>query len=371
MAPLLYKILTFAFIALLLLAGKTRDTTLKDTFKNDFLIGAAVSYDQAAGKDSVGIALLDKHFSSITSENMLKWGPVHPEPDAYNFELADQFVQLGLENGMFIVGHALIWHQMTPRWVFEDTSGKPLGRDALLRKMKEHIKTVAGRYRDKIDGWDVVNEALNDDGSLRKSKWMKIIGEDYLYEAYATAQEASGDAELYYNDYNLWKPAKREGAIRLVKRLRAEGIAIAAIGMQGHYGLEYPSLTQIEESLEAFDDLGVKVMITELDIDVLPRKSSGGADLNEQEQNTQNANPYPDGLPEEIQLQLAQRYANLFALFCKHRDKIVRVTTWGVADHNSWLNNWPVRHRTNYPLLFDRQGKPKLAFEKVVGAACK
>lgn len=345
------------------------EVTLKDVFKDDFLIGAAVSYRQADGEDKTGRALLAKHFSSITPENMLKWGPVHPEPEAYDFASADDYVQLGLDNDMFIIGHTLVWHQQTPEWVFEDGSGKPLGREALLNRMEDHISTVAGRYRTKINGWDVVNEALEDDGSLRNTKWLEIIGEDYLAKAFTFAQKAAPDAELYYNDYNLWKPEKREGAIRLVKKLLDQGIRVDGIGMQGHYNLTHPALAQVEASIVAFSELGLKVMITELDIDVLPRRGSEGADLDIRQESADKFNPYTQGLPDEVQQQLARRYADLFTLFHQHRDKISRVTLWGVTDANSWLNNWPVRGRTNYPLLFDRKGQPKPAFEAVVETA--
>lgn len=361
----------FLTLLSLLLAGliPSSEVTLKGAFEDDFLIGSAVSYGQADGRDQQGRALLEKHFSSITPENMLKWGPVHPEPGQYRFTPADNFVQLGVDNDMFIIGHTLVWHQQTPEWVFEDESGKALTREALLARMEDHISTVAGRYRGKINGWDVVNEALEDDGSLRNTQWLDIIGEDYLAKAFTYTNKAAPDAELYYNDYNLWKPEKREGAVRLVKSLLDQGIRVDGIGMQGHYSLTHPEIEQVEASIEAFAQLGVKVMITELDVDVLPRRGSAGADLNSRDQGAAILNPYTEGLPEEVQQQLARRYADLFALFHKHRDKISRVTFWGVTDNNSWLNNWPIRGRTNYPLLFDRQGQPKPAFEAVISVA--
>jgi endo-1,4-beta-xylanase len=363
---------TLFFILLnLLLTGfiPSSEVTLKDAFEEDFLIGAAVSYGQADGQDQKSRALLKKHFSSITSENMLKWGPVHPELGQYNFAAADNFVQLGLDNDLFIIGHTLVWHQQIPEWVFENEPGKPLGRQDLLNRMENHINTVAGRYRDEINGWDVVNEALEDDGSLGETKWLEIIGEDYLEKAFTFAKKAAPEAELYYNDYNLWKPEKREGAVRLVKSLLEKGIRVDGIGMQGHYSLTHPEIAQVEASIIAFSELGLKVMITELDVDVLPRRGSAGADLNSRDDGADSFNPYTEGLPDEVHQQLAKRYAELFTLFHKHRDKISRVTLWGVTDANSWLNNWPVRERTNYPLLFDRLGQPKPAFEAVISVA--
>ncbi|WKN32345.1 endo-1,4-beta-xylanase [Porifericola rhodea] len=340
--------------------------SLQETYANDFLIGAAINYRQAEGKDQEAIALISKHFNTITPENMLKWGPVHPEPDEYNFSAADKYVALGEKHDMFIIGHTLVWHQQTPDWVFEDSDGQALDRAALLSRMQDHISKVAGRYSGKINGWDVVNEALNEDGSLRQTKWLDIIGEDYLEKAFTYAQQAAPEAELYYNDYNLWKTEKREGAVRLIKKLQSAGVRIDGIGMQGHYSLEGPSLEEIEASIKAFSSLGIKVMITELDVDVLPRKGSEGADLNQNFETQKKYNPYAEELPEKVQQSLAERYANLFALFYKHKDKIGRITLWGVADHHSWLNNWPMRGRTNYPLLFDRNYQPKPAFDAVV-----
>lgn len=342
---------------------------LKEAFKNDFYIGTALNYNQVNGKDAKAVSLIKQHFNTISPENLLKWGPVHPEPDVYNFQPADDYVAFGQKNNMFIIGHTLIWHQQTPGWVFEDGQGKTADKEALLTRMHNHIATVAGRYKGKINGWDVVNEALEDDGTLRKTKWLEIIGEEYLQKAFEFAHEAAPDAELYYNDYNLWKPAKRDGAIQLVRNLQEKGIPVSGIGMQGHYGLHHPTIEQIEASIDAFAELGVKVMITELDIDLLPNPSQRqGADIAQTFEDQEGYNPYVSGLPDSVQQQLSARYADLFALFHKHRDKISRVTFWGVADHHSWLNNWPMRGRTSYPLLFDRNYQPKPALDAIVKA---
>lgn len=340
--------------------------SLKEAFEDDFYVGAALNNRQISGEDKQAVVLIEKHFNSISPENLLKWERVHPKPNEYNFGPADDYVALGEENDMFIIGHTLLWHQQTPNWVFEDEAGKPASRALLLERLQSHIVTVAGRYRGKINGWDVVNEALEEDGSLRKSKWLEIIGEDFLSEAFTYAHAADPEAELYYNDYNLWRPSKREGVVRLVKRLQQEGIQVDGIGMQGHYSLDAPSLEDIEASIMAFADLGVKVMITELDVDVLPKRGSLGADLNENYAEEAAYNPYPEALPDSVQQRLAERYAQLFALFHKHRDKISRVTFWGVADHHSWLNNWPIRGRSSYPLLFDREYQPKAALDAVL-----
>ena len=219
------------------------------------------------------------------------------------------------------------------------------------------IRTVVGRFRGRIRGWDVVNEALNDDGTLRRTPWLTILGEDYLAQAFRFAHEADPDAELYYNDYALENAAKRRGALELVRRLRAQGVPVTGVGLQGHNRMDWPTLAQQDSAIVAFAALGVRVMITELDIDVLPRPGESVADLN----------PYRAGLPDSVQRALAQRYVDLFTVYLRHAGDISRVTFWGVADGDSWLNNWPVPGRTNYPLLFDRQRRPKPAFDAVIG----
>jgi endo-1,4-beta-xylanase len=235
--------------------------------------------------------------------------------------------------------------------------------------MKEHITTVVTRYKGKIGGWDVVNEALDEDGTLRKSQWLNIIGEDYLVKAFQYAHEADPDCELYYNDYSIENEAKRKGAVDLISKLQAAGVKVAAMGLQGHDSLDWPTLQQQEDTIDAFAALGLKLAITELDVDVLPRAGRGSADVSAT--STGGANPYVNGLPDDIQQALARRYADLFAIFVKHAKVMSRVTFWGVTDGDSWKNNFPVRGRTNYPLLFDREGKPKPAFHTVIQAAKK
>lgn len=363
------KEITLILLTILIGGVFLANQSLKESFRDDFRIGAALNYEQVNRQDIKALNLVTLHFNSISPENMLKWGPVHPRPDEYNFGPADNYVAFGQEEDMFIIGHTLVWHQQTPEWVFEDTNGKATTRKKLLERMQSHISTVAGRYRGKIKGWDVVNEALDDDGSLRKTRWLEIVGEDYLTKAFEYTHEAAPEAELYYNDYNLWKPAKRAGAIRIVKNLQEKGIQVDGVGMQGHYSLDAPAIDEIEASILAFSELGVKVMITELDIDVLPKRGSLGADLGERYDESAAYNPYPEALPDSLEQRLADRYGELFALFYKHRDKISRVTFWGVADHHSWLNNWPIRGRTSYPLLFDREYQAKPAFGAVVEQA--
>jgi endo-1,4-beta-xylanase len=344
--------------------------SLKDVFKSSFRIGAAVNQAQFEERDPRGGPIIAAQFNTISPENALKWEAIHPRLDAYNFDPADHYVSFGEKHKMFIIGHCLVWHSQTPRWVFQDALGAPLTREALLERMHDHIKTVVGRYKGRIGGWDVVNEALNDDGTLRKSPWLNIIGEDYLIKAFQFAHEADPQAELYYNDYSVENEAKRKGAVDLIKKLKAAGVTVAAIGLQGHDKLDWPTLTQQTETIDAFKALGIKVNITEFDIDVLPRSAPGNsADVSATAAPRTSPNPYPDGLPEDIQQALAKRYADLFAVFLKYPGTISRITFWGVTDGDSWLNNFPARGRTNYPLLFDRAGKSKPAFDAVIKTA--
>ena len=343
------------------------EMSLKEAFEDDFRVGAALNGGHLSGRNAAGAELVVREFNSISPENVLKWGSVHPQPDRYNFDPVDAYVDFGTRHDMFVVGHTLVWHTQVPGWVFEDAAGQPLTRDALLARMKEHIETVMGRYRGRIHGWDVVNEALLDDGTLRPTPWLRIIGEDYIEKAFEYAHAVDPDAELYYNDYNLWKPAKRDGAVRIVKNLLEKGIPVHGIGMQGHYGIDYPVTEFIEASIVAFSELGVKVHVTELDIDLLPNPTGRqGADIGDPIPPAEGYDPYAGGLDEAMQQRLAKRYADIFRLFRRYDDEIERVTFWGVGDGDSWFNNWPMRGRTAHPLLFDRQYRPKPALDAVL-----
>ena len=344
--------------------------SLKDAYQGDFVIGAAINAAQITGEDARGDAIIKAQFNSISPENCLKWESVHPQPDRYDFTIPDQYVAFGEKNHMFIVGHNLVWHNQVPAWVFRDDKGNLLDRDALLARMREHIRTVVGRYKGRIQSWDVVNEALNEDGTMRQSLWEKIIGDDYIAKAFQYAHEADPQAQLTYNDYNLENEAKRKGAIALIARLKAEGVPITSVGLQGHDSLTWPTVDQMDAAISAFGNLGLKVAISELDIDVLPPATrQATADVTVSIQQNAALNPFVNGLPDSVQQQLAKRYAELFGVFLKHRDVVNRVTFWGVTDGDSWRNDWPVRGRTSYPLLFDRAGQPKAAFDAVIRAA--
>jgi endo-1,4-beta-xylanase len=364
--------LTLTTLLMTGLAAQAQTPALKDVFKGYFHVGAALNSAQFEERDARAAAIIGAQFDTITPENVLKWQLVHPRPDAYAFDAADHYVAFGEKRHMFIVGHTLVWHSQVPDWVFRNDKGEPLDRDGLLKRMHDHIQTVVGRYKGRIGGWDVVNEALNEDGTLRQTPWLKIIGEDYLAKAFQFAHEADPSAELYYNDYSVENPAKRRGAVELIKKLKASGATVTAIGLQGHDKMEWPTIEEQDATILAFKELGIKVNITELDVDVLPAASQQRtADVGLSVEAQAKLNPYSGGLPDAVQQALAHRYADLFAVFCKYRGTISRVTFWGVTDGDSWLNNWPVRGRTSYPLLFDRQGQPKPAFQAVIRTAQK
>ncbi|HUA58169.1 MAG TPA: endo-1,4-beta-xylanase [Verrucomicrobiae bacterium] len=350
--------------------AQTAPAPLKDAFQKAFRIGTAVNQAQFEERDTRGVPIIKAQFNTISPENVLKWESVHPRPDGYNFAAADRYVEFGERNHMFVIGHTLVWHSQTPRWVFQNDNGEPADRATLLQRMRDHIHTVVGRYKGRIGGWDVVNEALNDDGTLRQSPWLKIIGEDFIVQAFQFAHEADPAAELYYNDYSLENPAKRKGAVELIRKLKAAGVPITAIGSQEHNALERPTAADVDATITELAATGVKVNVTELDIDVLPRVTrQTGADVNMKGDARAGSNPYADGLPDAVQQALAKRYAELFSVFWKHRDVMTRITFWGVTDGDSWLNNWPVPGRSSYPLLFDRSGGKKPAFNAVIGVA--
>ena len=340
--------------------GDTATSLYKD-YQNYFKIGVALS-DRALN-DSMTVSVVKKQFNSITAENAMKWEFIHPEPGKYTFERADRFVKFGEENGMYIAGHVLIWHSQTPKWVFMDEAGNKVSRDTLLARMHDHIKTVVGRYKGRVYCWDVVNEAVGDDGSIRKNLWYEIIGKDYVEKAFEYAHEADPDAVLIYNDFSVPEPAKRKAILELVRDIKAKGIRVDAVGMQAHYHLDYPSLDDLEQSIIDIAETGCKVMITEMDINVLPHPwDFEGADVAFRHKYDSITNPYPEALPDSMQKVLADRYVSFFKIFIRHHEVIDRVTLWGVQDGGSWLNFWPIFGRTNYPLLFDRNYQPKPAF---------
>ncbi|HTI89472.1 MAG TPA: endo-1,4-beta-xylanase [Puia sp.] len=347
--------------------GKVYDPvpSLKEAFRDDFLIGTALNMSQVEERDPAVSALISKQFSTFTPENNMKGALIQPGWDRYNFEQADEIVRFAAKYNMKINAHCLIWHSQLPSFMAGMKDA-----DSVRHYFTDHITTVAGRYDGKVYSWDVVNEALNEDGTMRKSIFERYLGDDYIVEAFRLAQKAAPHTQLYYNDYNIEHEKKREGVVALVKKIQAAGVRIDGVGIQGHWSAGHVPYEDIEKSIIEFSALGVKVMFTELDLSVLPSpRNHNTADIGDNAAYAESLNPYVNGLPDSVQNQLADSYAQLFRLFLKYKDKIGRVTFWGVDDGQSWLNGFPVRGRTNYPLLFDRKLKPKPAFYKVIETA--
>ena len=384
-----YRILLIALLLwpVIEVQAQTEVPSLHEAYSEAFMIGTALnraqilSADPAALQDTVrwdrrgyfverkiipdpeGLELGLKHFKAITPENVMKWEEIHPSPGVYDFEAADKLVEWAEQNDKFISAHTLIWHSQTPEWVFMDETWLPLTREALLERMRDHIHTIVGRYKGRINGWDVINEAFNNDGTLRESKWQQIIGDDYLAKAFEFAREADPDVELYYNDYSMENPEKRAGIIKAVREMLDAGVPITGIGSQSHLSLNnLPEAEEVDEMISDLAELGIDVMITELDINVLPGFRNEDGTLN------WNTNIYTEGLPGEIQGQLTAAYVDLFKVYLNHKDVLTRVTLWGVSDGGSWLNYLP-SERVNYPLLFDRDNKPKPAFDALIELA--
>ncbi len=340
----------------------SKTASLKEAYKNDFLIGAAINAAQVEEKEPNVTALIAEQFNAITPENMMKAAVIQPKWGQYNFERADKLVAYSKKYNINVNGHTLIWHSQLPAFMKDMQDG-----DSVKQYFTDHINTVAARYRGKVFSWDVVNEALNEDGSLRKSIFLDKLGPDFVTEAFRLTQAASPGTELYYNDYSNEQPMKRNGCIELIKKIQAAGVRIDGVGIQGHWQAYSIPLKEIEESIIEYSKLGIRVMFTELDLSVLPNPLDGdAADVNMEATYSAKMNPYTNGLPDSMQVKVTKGYEDLFKLFLKYKDKIGRVTFWGVHDGQSWLNNWPIKGRTNYPLLFDRNCKPKPAFDAVM-----
>jgi endo-1,4-beta-xylanase len=342
--------------------------SLKEVFKNDFLIGTAMSADQIEEKIPGAARLIPEQFNAVTPENIMKAEIIHPGWNQYDFDLADKLVAYARKNDIKVTAHTLIWHSQTPAFLRGIRSA-----DSIKQYFVNHITTVASRYDGKVYSWDVVNEALNEDGTLRNSVFLRNLGEDYIVEAFRLAQKAAPNTLLYYNDYNIEQPKKRAGAIAIIKKIQAAGVRIDGVGIQGHWHMDNPPLADIEQSIKEFAALGIKVAFTELDLSALPnpRGRANSADISNTAQYNDQINPYTKSFPDSAQQKLAKSYADIFNLFLKYKNNVSRVTFWGVDDGQTWLNDFPVRGRTNHPLLFDRQFQPKPAFYRVIETKTK
>jgi endo-1,4-beta-xylanase len=351
-----FIVMLFLSIDLIAQGSKDDKKGLKDYYKGFFPIGVAVTPRQL--EDSAQRALILKHFNSLTAENAMKMGPIHPQESRYDWTGADAIVNFAVANGLKVRGHNLCWHTQAPRWMFVDSIGKQVTKEVLLKRLKEHINTVVSRYKGKIYAWDVVNEAISDNPKefLRNSLWYKICGEDFIAKAFEYAHEADPKAVLFYNDYNTEYPEKRQRIYTLLKKLRDAGVPVHAVGLQGHWSIKDPSQTILKQAIDQYASLGIKVQVTELDVSVytdgnIPEQAgSAGA----------------TGFSPELQKQQSEQYGKFFHTFREYKGVLTGVTFWNLSDRYSWLDNFPVRGRKNYPLLFDQDLQPKAAYWNVI-----
>lgn len=364
--------MAFAYIYVGLSACAAGNSSLRDNYADDFLIGSIIpgglNPDATFSNDPVELGVLGREFSALTAENCMKPMFVQPKDGEFFFKASDYCVDFAEANSLVLVGHTLVWHAMTADWVFKDASGQLPGRELMLERMRSHIDTVVGRYKGRIQYWDVVNEAVVHQGEgkspiWRDSPWLDAIGEDYIERAFHFAHAADPDAKLYYNDYSMTKREKADFVVEMVSNMQANGVPVHGVGMQGHWKLDWPSLSDIEYALRVFADAGIPVSITELDISVLPSASAhNGANVTDNVDYADKYNPYSQSIPDSVLLEQASRYRDIFKLFLKYKANIERVTFWGTSDSQSWKNNYPMKGRTDYPLLFDRSFNPKPAY---------
>ena len=348
-------------------AGNVLADGLRETVGKHFLIGTAMNTVQVRSNDPAIDEIVDKHFNAVVAENCMKAEELQPNEGLFDYRQADRLVEYAQKHNMTLTGHCLIWHSQVPRWFFKDELGNPCTREVLIGRIQDHIKTVMAHFKGKVKGWDVVNEAILDDGSYRQSQFYKIIGPEFIEIAFRAAMEGGPDAELYLNDFSMSNKGKRDKYCEIIRDFKKKGIRIDAIGMQSHNGLDYPNMDEYEKSIDAFAACGVKVMITELDVNVLPNPQGfGGADISQNFELQQRFNPYTEGLPLAKQKELDARWMSFFKLYYKHRSQISRINLWGISDGGSWLNGWPINGRTNYPLLFDRQYKAKPVVNEII-----
>lgn len=328
---------------------------LKDYYSDYFTMGVAVAPASIKGASA---QLIKKEFSSITPENVMKMGPIHPEEDRFFWDDADVLATFAQENNLKMRGHALVWHQQAGNWIFRTDHGEKPNKEELLKRMKTHINTVVPRYKETIYAWDVVNEAISDDPDefLRNSPWYEIAGEDFITKAFEYAREADPDAKLFYNDYNAVTPEKRDRIYKLLKMLIDTNVPIDGMGIQGHWSIYGPSEQELREALDMYASLGLEIQITELDVSIYPW-----------EKERRKIRPdETDAFTPELEQRQLETYEMFFRVFRDYKDVLTGVTFWNVSDKYSWLDFYPVEGRKNYPLLFDQDFNRKKAYKHVI-----
>ena len=334
---------------------------LKDAYKDYFTIGVAVNQRNVSDADQ--IALIKKQFNSITAENDMKPGEIHPKEGVWDFEKADKIANFCRENGIKLRGHCLCWHSQFADWMFTDKKGKPVKKEVFYQRLRDHIHTVVNRYKDIVYCWDVVNEAMADDGRpfnfvdgkmvpaspYRQSRHFQLCGDEFIAKAFEFAREADPDALLFYNDYSCVDPGKRERIYNMVKKMKDAGVPIDGIGMQGHYNIYFPDEEQLDQTITKFSELVKHIHITELD---LRTNTESGGQLRFSQGEAKPQAPYIATIQED-------QYNRIFRVFRKHRDVIDNVTFWNLGDKDSWLG------QNNHPLPFDENYKAKRSFQVI------
>lgn len=281
----------------------------------------------------------------------MKLENIMPEEGIYNFEFLDRVVEFSRKNGMKLRGHTLVWHNQNREWLFKDHH-KRVSKTVLQKRMKEYFNDIMTHFNQDIYAWDVVNEAIDDNsgGFYRKSIWLDLLGENYIGDAFYLAHEINPSAQLFYNDYNETNTEKRKKIYNLIKSLKEQETPIYGIGLQGHWNIYGPTIDEIKTTIEQFAQLDLKIQLTELDLSVF--------EFHDHRTDVSFLTPELNELQE-------CRYEQIFNLLREYKDEIDSVTFWGVADDDSWLDNFPVKGRKNWPLVFDTNAIPKSAYYKI------
>lgn len=332
---------------------------LAKKYEQNFKIGTIFAQPQIEGVDKLSIDIVKKHFNALTAENCMKGEVVQPEQGRFDFSLGDKVVDFARHNNMYMVGHVLVWHSQPPKWIFTDSQGNRVSRDTLIERMKNHITTVVKHFKGKVDAWDVVNEAFEDDGSYRKSPYFEIIGEDFINLAFKFAHEADPEVKLILNDYNVCKPQKCDAIIAKIKELRSSGLQVDYAGMQMHCTMDFPSKNEIETTLKKFEDNNIKLQITEFDLTSIPFPMGNTAEISARADYQEKYDPYKNGLDDDSRAKINSRFKEIFDSFLSHSQNIERVTVWGITDKGSWRLDWPIPGRTDFPTFFYSDGKMK------------
>lgn len=324
--------------------------SLAEAYKDYFKIGAAVTVEDLSGSHG---QLLKTHFNSLTAENAMKFGEIHPQEDSYAFEKADKMKNFAIENNMKMRGHTFVWHNQTSNWLFEDKNGKEASKELVIERLKQHVKIVCDRYKDVVYSWDVVNEAIEDKlgEQYRDTKWRRILGEDYIKTAFEIVKAQDSNAALIYNDYNNELPDKLEKSYKMLKEQIEKGAPIDGVGLQAHWNIRDTALMDnLKRAIERYASLGLKLQVTELDVSMFEFEDKRKDLL----------------VPTAEMLSLQEKvYDNIFSVFREYKDLITSVTFWGISDGYTWKDNFPVFGRKDWPMVFDVNCNPKASFHKI------